>query len=425
MSPNRDFDDIARAWLDLMPDHAPDHAIAAVRKAVETTPQRRAWPWPIGRVQPANRLVAIAAAAIVLVVGTSFLLHGPNAIDPGTVASPTPASSGAALDPIPGPLLARWMGPTNDLLPTGAGSSILIGPHSLAVSQSNLLDRPFLSATADTSGAGQFRLTAMDTAGGCASGGVGTYRWTLSGSGRTLTIAPIADACFARQAVVAGTYWLEGCKDTATACLGDLDAGIYKSQYISPLAAPGATWAPLFGGITYAVPGGWANFTDYPGVFGLAPSSAFAATTPEARTPGVRIDVFRQVSPESQASPCSGLPQDGVEATPDAFLVWLRGLPSVTVGKSSSITINGRSGAWADVAMVPARAPTCGTDQVAEYMVAGGQGEGILAGETQRLIILDAGPGRLLAIRLGVSGGTSLADFATAAMPIVTSMEFR
>ena len=46
MTANDDFDRIARAWLDLMPDEAPDRAVHAVLQAVETTPQvRRPWRW--------------------------------------------------------------------------------------------------------------------------------------------------------------------------------------------------------------------------------------------------------------------------------------------------------------------------------------------------------------------------------------------
>ena len=39
MTANDDFDRISRAWLDLMPDEAPDRAVQAVLQAVQTTPQ--------------------------------------------------------------------------------------------------------------------------------------------------------------------------------------------------------------------------------------------------------------------------------------------------------------------------------------------------------------------------------------------------
>ena len=48
MTTSRDADRILRAWLDLMPDEAPDRTVAAVLQAVETTPQQRSpWRWLI------------------------------------------------------------------------------------------------------------------------------------------------------------------------------------------------------------------------------------------------------------------------------------------------------------------------------------------------------------------------------------------
>ena len=41
MTTTRDPDRILRAWLDLMPDEAPDRAIAAVLQAVERASQAR------------------------------------------------------------------------------------------------------------------------------------------------------------------------------------------------------------------------------------------------------------------------------------------------------------------------------------------------------------------------------------------------
>ena len=67
MTTERDFDRLARAWLDLGPNEAPDRVVAAVLQAAETTPQVRR---PIGRSIwrsfHMNRL-SIAAIAVVLV----------------------------------------------------------------------------------------------------------------------------------------------------------------------------------------------------------------------------------------------------------------------------------------------------------------------------------------------------------------------
>ena len=76
MTNERDFDRLARAWLDLGPNEAPDRVVAAVLQAAETTPQVRR---PIGRSIwrsfHMNRL-SIAAIAVVLVavVGGGIML---------------------------------------------------------------------------------------------------------------------------------------------------------------------------------------------------------------------------------------------------------------------------------------------------------------------------------------------------------------
>jgi len=73
MTSERDFDRIARAWLDLGPDAAPDRAIDSVLQAIETTPQvRRPIRWPFWRPTIMTRLPVLAALAgggVVVAVG--------------------------------------------------------------------------------------------------------------------------------------------------------------------------------------------------------------------------------------------------------------------------------------------------------------------------------------------------------------------
>ena len=71
----------------------------------------------------------------------------------------------------------------------------------------------------------------------------GDYEWSLSPSGRVLTLSVVVDACAARGTALAGTWWKMGCTSTDDNCLGLLDAGTYKSQFIAPRvirAPPGA-----------------------------------------------------------------------------------------------------------------------------------------------------------------------------------------
>jgi anti-sigma-K factor RskA len=80
MTTERDFDRLARAWLELAPDEAPDRVIAAVLQAVETTPQVRPSRWSLWRSVPMTRLpiIAAVAATLVVVIGGAVLLQRSN-----------------------------------------------------------------------------------------------------------------------------------------------------------------------------------------------------------------------------------------------------------------------------------------------------------------------------------------------------------
>ena len=107
MTTDRDFDRLARAWLDLMPDEAPDRTVAAVLQAVETTPQvRRPIRWLTWRSQTMNRLpIALGAAAVVVVAGTVLLSRAGTS--PPVAASASPPATIAPTSPTPAPTTAN------------------------------------------------------------------------------------------------------------------------------------------------------------------------------------------------------------------------------------------------------------------------------------------------------------------------------
>ena len=117
MSNERDFDRLARAWLELGPNEAPDRVVAAVLQAAETTPQvRRPFRLPIWRSFAMNRigqaLGAVAVLAIVVIGGALLLtprnqpnVGGPAASpsatpSPSLVVTPTPSAPPASAAPI-------------------------------------------------------------------------------------------------------------------------------------------------------------------------------------------------------------------------------------------------------------------------------------------------------------------------------------
>ena len=97
MTSERDFDRLARAWLELGPDEAPDRAIAAVLQAAETTPQvRRPLRMPDWRSFQMSRLpiVATVVAILVVVVGGGLFLSRSN--DPAVIGGPSPSPIAAS-----------------------------------------------------------------------------------------------------------------------------------------------------------------------------------------------------------------------------------------------------------------------------------------------------------------------------------------
>ena len=81
MTSERDFDRLARAWLDLGPNEAPDRVIATVLQAAETTPQvRRPIRWPFRKDFQMTRLPILATvmATLVVVIGGLQLIKRPK-----------------------------------------------------------------------------------------------------------------------------------------------------------------------------------------------------------------------------------------------------------------------------------------------------------------------------------------------------------
>jgi hypothetical protein len=132
MTHERDFEQLAKAWLDLGPDEAPDRVVAAVLRAAETTPQvRRPFALPIWRP------LAVAAVAVlaIVVVGAGLLViqrNQPSVSGPGPSPSVT-ASPSVSPSPSAAPIVLQ-RSPTNlgcDSLPVGwSSATIHIDPES-------------------------------------------------------------------------------------------------------------------------------------------------------------------------------------------------------------------------------------------------------------------------------------------------------
>ncbi len=325
--------------------------------------------------------------------------------------------------PLPAAIVARWMGGNSSYVVSGSGSSIVLATDRLTITQSNQNDVALLNATASAPSPGTFRLVGFGGQ-GCPANGVGTYSWTLSPSGRVLSVQQVTEDCPNRGSAVAGTWYRMACRDPGTPCLGPLDAGTYPSQFLRPDLAATDTWAPKVGAMTYTVPQGWANYEDWPGWVGLTPIADFDRTTPNNLDPGVDIIVDAGVRAESQATPCSGTPDPKVGTTVAAILESIRHVRGLTVGPATSISIDGHAGVWADLTPDPSKIVPCGTDHVVEYLMAAGEGHGIGATERRRMFLLDLGSGHIVLIEIQALDPSRFAAFVPEAMPIVESFTF-
>ncbi len=446
MTTERDFDRLARAWLELSPNEAPDRTIEAVLRAVRSTPQvrrrgrRLLWRFPAMTrpVLATGVLVVIAAVLgglLLLGRGPSANVGGPTlspsataTVPPTVTPSPSPT---AAAGPVPNELLHRWMGGNRTLrgIDAGAGTSIIFSASSFELSQSNGNSTPVATATAASFGSHTVGLVSPVADTNCIQGDTGLYDWSVSGDGRTLSITAQADTCATRLAAVPGTWDLDGCKDTKTDCLGDVAAGTYESQYVAPRLKTGDTWHPVYGALTYTVPAGWANSSDWPNVLGLTPSTAYDALQAGADEGSQNILVVAQATPMApQSDPCS-VPTDKADTTASwtlaSEITSLRHVRGLIATAPVSITIDGHPGQWMDVRLDASWEKACKTGH------AGGVGylmPGVGLSETaerQRVILLDLGNGDLAAIVISTETTAPFAAFAAQAMPIIQTFTFK
>ena len=442
MTSERDFDRLARAWLDLGPNEAPDRVIATVLQAAETTPQvRRPIRWPFRKDFQMTRLPILATvmATLVVVIGGLLLINRPNdGVGVGPTASPSPSTVPSA-SPAAAPLnvalrSSRWMGserPVPGILATAGTIINFTADDQFFITQSNLNENHFLNSIASSVGDGQFRLeTPEGVTGPCRKGDIGSYSWSVAPSGRILTIVANSDACPTRLGAVPGTWWREACRETGTNCLGDVEAGTYKSQYFTPRldVADVASWAPDFGALTYTVPEGWANTADWPERFTLTPSADWPAG--QAEPQGIhQIELHWQYAANAQNAGCTSAELTSVPRTVSGLVDWLRGLPSLAASAPTPITIDGHPGQWLDVGVAPSWNTTCPgeTQPIALILTeAGDQGDtfAVVTGERHRLVFLDLGGGDIVLVDVASSDLARFDSLASQAMPIIQSFQF-
>jgi hypothetical protein len=311
------------------------------------------------------------------------------------------------------------MGDHRAIVAPNAGTTILFGTNSIAISQANDGPTVLLASAASTIDAGRFQLDSPLAAGGCAERDSGTYGWTRSSTGRTLTITVERDDCPARAEAVSGVWWLMGCPGD-NFCLGALDAGVHQSQFITPRLDPGALWSADFGAVTYTVPDGWANDADWPGSFELVPASDLLLDG-SSRTRQIGLNT--QPTAMAQDVPCSDTPAIGVGRTVNALTTWLRTVPGLVTTAPKAISIDGHPGQWLDVRVDPGWKRTCPPDGTRPIIAYFNPGIAISNVERERLVLLDLGDGDVIAIVVWTADQATFDTFIANAMPIVQSLK--
>ena len=438
MTNERDFDRLAQAWLELGPDEAPDRVIAAVLQSIETTPQeRRRIGGPTWRPSSMNRLLVVAAiaAAFVVAIGGAIILTRPGQGSAGSPSAP-PSPSPSTAVAVPLALQSTWVGPKRTIagLPANGRYRFTLTLSSLAFPDDSL-QHVVLVSDAATSAPSELQLTTTDATVGCQVGDVGRYAWSLSPSGSQLTLVTKTDACSSRSAALAGVWFRVGCRNTDSACLGDLEAaGTYPSQYFTPLLAPNATWQPAWGALTYTVPAGWANSADWPNNFSLTPSADYATETSSGPPNGAyhEVDLFRSPAATAQNAQCTKALVTTVPETVDGLIGYIRGLKSVVSTPPVPITVAGRPAKWIDVTLAPTWTATCpgAAGPTANILAYAGSDNndyelGLSGHEKERYVFVDLGAGSVMLVLVDSADPTRFDQLAGDAMPIIASFNLK
>ncbi len=453
MTAEQPLDRTTRAWLDLMPDEAPDRVIDAVLLAVESAPRVRR-PWLAGptRSNQMNRFVLIAAAAIVGValLGGAALIAGGNtgpaptqAPPSAAIVSPAPSSPASPGAVTPAGLKYTWVGAPRDIPGRGMTTRISLQFSSTGACINSTSASPgcvIASSRLDEATRNTLQFS-TPSAGDCAAGDNGTYPYTLSPGGKVLTIATGTDACAVRAAAYPGTWYRALCTEPANGCLGDLEADTYPSQFIAPKLDASAQWDAPWGALSYTVPAGWSNSVDFPMELILLPSTTYATFTAQGGPANVyhQLQVLADPVAVKQDAACSFGPDPTVPRTADAIATWLAGLPTVTATNAISTTINGKHARQLDLAVNAATARTCPGDTFAGVpMFAPARTDtgnvpqfGIGVGELVQLTLVDIGGGHVAGIVIDdgsadhIANPTRFQQLVDAATPIVESLHFQ
>jgi hypothetical protein len=386
MSADRNPDRIVRAWLELMPDEAPDRTIAAVRQAVETTSQVRRPLVGRWRLPTMNRLALAGAASLIAVAAVFVALgsrpqNGVGSPTPSPTASATPSPSIAA-SPSATPLVsglgsgmgyattapdflrsATWVADAGTIPGLTAAEPrirLKVSPDGNLVSVvETAAGLTTLNSQPVSGGASELSLVATSAASGCAVGDFGHYQIHQSTDGLTMTLTAVADACQLRSATLARTW--------ARAVDGASAGGTGVVTHFQPM-------------FTVTLPKG--SYVGDPGIDSAGISDA-----------GTDRTLIAVRNPVGFTAPCStdGGTRRPLVSTIAAFAAYLGTLPGFTI-QSNALQIDGRAALHLTI---PSKATAnCATGRVVEWTAANSAEQGnwhLAQGDTDVVYLVQVG----------------------------------
>ena len=336
MTRDQDIERVLERWFAEGPTQMPSRFLDDTLDRIDRAPQHHVARL---RTRPVmNPILRFAAAAVVLAVAG----FGAVALtQTGGVGSAPSAGSGS----LPASLQAEWSPtgtPRQYAFQHGTTEGFTYG-LDIVISQSSItIFEPHLDVLASASvvGADRFELRALNTGAysTCRVGDAGTYAFSLSPGGQTLTLTPVSDACAERATVLAG--------DWTRTDIGDLAPG----RHVFDLGGGDTGGTPL-----YAVPPGWAYINGI-GRFAIVPRS----NTHEQAD----IRLWMDVVPESQDAACA-MTQPGLERTPATVAAWLETLPGLVVTSPTAVKIGGLDGVMVDLSVMPGWTSPCAPERSA------------------------------------------------------------
>ena len=330
---------------------------------------------------------------------------------------------------LPTTLRYLWVGETRaipGLAPPAVQSGLDLAHAEMGVF-AQATGRPILESAVSLDGPDSLRFRLDADSAGCHSGDVGTYMFTLSATGRALTLHAADDPCASRVGAISGDWVRAACPSPGW-CLGDLDPGRHVSAAFNPWVPPQA-WQFDYGRFSYVVPDGWKNTEDGGDGYVLAKQDAPAGTD---ELPGPAIRIWQDILPNAQTPGCERAPAPGVGHAAGAIATWLSSLPSVNTTEPKPVTIGGLHGFMLDLSISLASKSTCpwtdgkpaatlflNSDPSSSF----GWGNPGLHG-SMRLFLLDLGPGRTLLVDIEATDQATWMALVADAMPVVKSFQF-